>query len=129
MLRMLNPETVAPPFKNRYSHAVEVRSGLRLLCTAGQVGQHPDGSMADGFRGQVLQTYANLDEILKASDMTWQHVVKMQTFISDPTADIDILAQARAPRLGDHQPASTVLFVPRLVRLEWLVEIDLIAAD
>ena len=31
MNKALNPTHIAPPYKNRYSHAIEVSSGSRML--------------------------------------------------------------------------------------------------
>ena len=49
MHKALNPTHIAPPYKNRYSHAVEVSAGSRMLFISGTVGVKPDGTVPAEF--------------------------------------------------------------------------------
>ena len=47
MNKALNPGHIAPPYKNRYSHAIEVAAGARMLFISGTVGVKPDGGVLE----------------------------------------------------------------------------------
>ena len=66
MNKVLNPAHIAPPYKNRYSHAIEVSAGSRMLFISGTVGVKPDGTVPAEFAAQVETVMQNLTEILKA---------------------------------------------------------------
>ena len=76
MNKALNPTHIAPPYKIRYSHAIEVSAGSRMLFISGTVGVKPDGAVPADFAGQVEAVMQNLTEILKAGGMDWPDVVK-----------------------------------------------------
>jgi len=59
--------------------------------------------------------------------MTLADIVKTTHYLTR-AADIPAYAQVRARYLGDERPASMLLVIPQLVRPEFLVEIEVIAA-
>ena len=66
---------------NRYSAAI--RSG-DLLFVSGQVGSCEDGSPEPVFETQVQLAFDNLGEILKAAGCTFDDIVDVTTFHTDP---------------------------------------------
>lgn len=60
--------------------------------------------------------------------MSFDDVVKLNSYLTDP-ADLAAFAAVRSARMGAARPASTLVFVPALVRPEWKVEVDLVAAQ
>ena len=60
--------------------------------------------------------------------MTPSNLVKVNVYLLRPE-DIPALRTARDRFQGDARPASTLVVVSRLVRPEWLVEIEAIAAQ
>jgi 2-iminobutanoate/2-iminopropanoate deaminase len=127
MNKVLNPTQIAPPYKNRYSHAVEVAAGSRLLYTSGTVGVKPDGSVPAEFGAQVETVMENLTEILKAGGMGWSDVVKFQGFLM-PQGDLATFAGIREKYFGPQKPAMTVVWVSGLADPRWMVEVELVAA-
>ena len=127
MNKALNPAHIAPPYKNRYSHAIEVPAGARLLFVSGTVGVKPDGSVPAAFAAQVETVMQNLTEILKAGGMDWNDVVKFQGFLT-PQGDIPTFAEVRERHFGPQKPAMTVVWVAGLADPRWMVEVDLVAA-
>ena len=126
MPRYLNPETVAPPI-GRYTHGVEVGPNARTLHISGQVGLGRDGKLAAGFTAHCTQIWRNIEAILAAADMKLTDLVRVTTFILNPSD----LAQSRSVRqdfLGDHRPSSTLLVVSALAGPEYLLEIEAVAA-
>jgi 2-iminobutanoate/2-iminopropanoate deaminase len=125
-VRPLNPATVAGPFAS-YSHGIEVAGPVRFLFGAGQTGVAPDGRVGEGIEEQARLVWANIREVLAAADMSVDHIVQLSMYLLDR----EHYATARAVReevLGDHRPASTLLYVAGLARPEWLIEIDFVAA-
>ena len=127
MNKALNPTHIAPPYKNRYSHAIEVPAGSRMLYISGTVGVKPDGSVPAEFAAQVETVMQSLSEILKAGGMDWGDVVKFQGFLM-PQGDLATFAEIRQKYFTAQKPAMTVVWVAGLADPRWMVEVDLVAA-
>lgn len=127
LLRFLNPATLAPPAG--YSHVAEVTGG-RILFLSGQVPVDRSGVLvAPGdLAGQTRQVFANLKAALEAAGTDFAHVAKLTFYLTDASG----IAAVRAVRdeFVDlrHPPASTAVEVRRLVREEFLLEVDAVAA-
>ena len=124
--RRLNPETVAPP-NGLYSHAVEVPAGARLVFVSGQLGVDAQGNLAPDIEGQCDRAWQNMKAVLEAAGMTLDDLVKVNTYIVDETHG-EIVRAVRRRYLPGEQPASTAVAVRAMVRPEWLIEIEGIAA-
>jgi 2-iminobutanoate/2-iminopropanoate deaminase len=111
----------------QYSDAIEVGAGARWLVTAGTVGVRPDGSCPEGFEEQAAQAWANLLGALEKADMTVDDLVKITQYLVRPS-DLAAYRAVRARYAPDARPASTLVFVAALVRPEWLIEIEAVAA-
>jgi 2-iminobutanoate/2-iminopropanoate deaminase len=114
----------APAAVRPYSQAriVRLKSGERLVYTAGQVGLDPaTGTLvAGGVREQTEQVLRNLAAVLRGADMTLADVVKTTVFLAD-MADFAAMNEVYARAFADHKPArSTVAAagLPRGVRVE-----------
>jgi enamine deaminase RidA (YjgF/YER057c/UK114 family) len=127
MNKALNPTHIAPPYKNRYSHAIEVTADSRMLYISGTVGVKPDGTVPAEFAEQVETVMRSLTEILKSGGMDWSDVVKFQGFLTQQ-ADLTTFAEVRQRFFGPQKPAMTVVWVVGLADPRWMVEVDLVAA-
>ncbi|WAJ26149.1 RidA family protein [Antarcticirhabdus aurantiaca] len=78
--------------KHGYSPAI--RSG-DLLFVSGQVGSRLDGSPEPDFPGQVRQAFANLEAILNAAGCTFEDVVDVTTFHTDPENQFPAVMEAK----------------------------------
>jgi enamine deaminase RidA (YjgF/YER057c/UK114 family) len=119
-------------FMNRaplgYSHIVEVRGG-RTLYIAGQLALDEDGNLvgAGDFRAQVEQVFANLNARLAEGNATFNDVVKLNYYLTDGS-DLLPVREVRNRYINtEHPPASTLVVVKRLVREEYLIEVEAIA--
>lgn len=83
---------------NRYSAAI--RSG-DFLFVSGQVGSREDGSPEPVFEKQVQLAFDNLNAVLKAAGCTFDDVVDVTTFHTDPVNQIDSVAAVRLKQIGD----------------------------
>ena len=120
-----NPPTVRAP--TGYTHAIEVRNPERWLVISGQVGLAPDGTIPETGGGQITQALANLRAVLEANDMTVTNIVKTTVFLTDRSL-LGAYRAARTALLGEHAPASTLLFVAGLADPRFVVEIEAEAA-
>jgi len=124
-LELDNPPTVAAPL-GAYSHSVEVPPGAGLIFVSGQVPVRADGHCGATLAEQADQVYANIVAVLAAKGVPPSHIIKLTTYIVGDD-DAEIVRQARRKHLGDHRPASTAVYVRRLVDPAWKVEIDAVA--
>ncbi len=122
-----NPQTIAPPARNLYSHGVEIPTGSRQIFVAGQVGVRPDGSVPADFAEQVDQMMRNIEAVLASAGMDFGDVVKFNAYCMS-AQDIITYAGIRNRWFGTHRPATTAVVVTGLANPDWLVEADLTAA-
>jgi enamine deaminase RidA (YjgF/YER057c/UK114 family) len=111
----------------RYSDAVQVSPGVRWLVTAGTPGLTLDRSLPADIGGQAEIAWRHIETMLRRADMSVADLVKVTQYLLSP-ADIPVYAQVRARFLGSAQPASMLLLVPGLVRPDFLLEIEAMAA-
>ena len=83
---------------NRYSAAI--RSG-DLLFVSGQVGSREDGSPEPEFEAQVQRAFDNLAAVLAAAGCTFDDIVDVTTFHTDPEAQFGTVSAVRLPAFGD----------------------------
>lgn len=78
--------------KNRYSAAI--KSG-DLLFVSGQVGSRPDGSPEPEFERQVELAFDNLKAVLELAGCTFDDIVDLTTFHTDPESQIATVMEVR----------------------------------
>jgi 2-iminobutanoate/2-iminopropanoate deaminase len=110
-----------------YSDAVETGANLRWLFTSGTPGLEADGELPTDIVGQTELAWKHILHMLEEAGMTLADVVKVTQYLTR-AADIPAYAKARTKFLGDARPASMLLVIPQLVRPEFLVEVEIIAA-
>jgi enamine deaminase RidA (YjgF/YER057c/UK114 family) len=126
MARLHNPQTIADPI-GTYSHGVEVPPNARWLHIAGQVALRKDGTVPATIEEQTEVAWQNIVAILAAAGMKVTDLVKITQYL----VRLDLFPQyaaARANFLAGHRPASTGLIISSLVKPEYLVEVEAIAA-
>ena len=111
-----------------FSHVVEVRGG-RTLYIAGQLALDKDGKLVGpgDFRAQVKQVFENLKARLEEGGASFKDVVKLNYYVTD-ASDLQAFRETRNSYINmENPPASTFVVVKRLVREEYLIEIEAIA--
>jgi 2-iminobutanoate/2-iminopropanoate deaminase len=121
-----NPAAVHAP-SSGYSMGLELGQHRRLLFISGQVPERSDGSVPEGFEAQCEQAWRNVIEVLTTAGLGVEHLVKINTFLTDRNQVVTNRA-IRRKMLGGHEPASTVM-VAVTVDGKWLLEIEAIAAE
>lgn len=126
VVHFVKSETLPP--SPGYSQAVEVSRG-RMIYVAGQVAvDHAGKLVGEGdMRLQAAQTFQNLKAALEASGAKFENVVKLNYYLTD-ISQIAAVREARDKFINTaNPPASTAVEVKRLVRPEWLIEIEAVA--
>jgi reactive intermediate/imine deaminase len=111
-----------------YTHVVTAAGG-KLVFISGQVAMDAEGNLVGeaDFAAQAEQVFQNLAAALAAAGADFSHVVKFGFFITD-IAQIGAAREVRDRYVRTaNPPASTAVEVSRLVRPEFLVEVDAIA--
>jgi reactive intermediate/imine deaminase len=111
-----------------YSQAVTVTTG-RLVYVAGQVAMDRSGKLVGprDFRAQAEQIFENLRAALAASGASFDNVVKLNSYFVD-IKQAFVFREVRDKYINvTHPPVSSAVEVRRLVREEWLLEVEAIA--
>lgn len=128
--RLFNPDAMAKPVAG-YSQVGEVTGG-KLVYVAGQVAMDASGNLVgkDDFRAQAEQVFKNLDLAVRAAGGSFHDVIKLNYYCAD-AVDPSAIAQVREIRdkyvNTQSPPTSTFVVVRRLVRPEWLIEVEAVA--
>src|SRR5262245_56441131 len=120
-----NPAAVHAPSAG-YSLGLELEGHRRLLFVSGQVPARADGVLPDGFEAQCEQAWRNVIAVLAAAGLGVEHLVKVNTFLTD-RRQIAANRAIRRRMLQGHEPASTTL-IAQTLDANWLLEIEAIAA-
>jgi enamine deaminase RidA (YjgF/YER057c/UK114 family) len=126
-----NPEGAAPA-QGLYSHVGCIEGG-RAVYLAGQLSVGADGEVvgAGDFDAQFRQVFQNLHDVLSGLGLDWRSVIKFTTYLVQ-SEDIPHFMRLRAENFpqwfgGDVFPPNTLLIVDRLVKAEFVLEVEAIA--
>ena len=128
--RIFNPDTLAKPTAG-YSQVAEVNEG-KIVYIAGQVALDQSGNLVgkDDFRAQVQQVFESISAGVKAAGGDFNSVIKLNYYCAESVdpAQIPVARGIRDKYVNTvNPPTSTFVVVKRLVRPEWLIEVDAVA--
>jgi 2-iminobutanoate/2-iminopropanoate deaminase len=121
-----NPTDGVYPATEDYVHAVEVRGAERMLFVAGTMGLDGQGTPGADLTEQLDLIWSNIRAILASAGMTVDNIVRLTSYLRDPSY-ADANAAARMAALGGRAVPTTAIVAQTLVS-DWLVEIEVIAA-
>jgi 2-iminobutanoate/2-iminopropanoate deaminase len=121
-----NPTDGVYPATPDYVHAMEVRNPARLLFVAGTMGLDPRGKPGADLAAQLDLIWSNIRTILASAGMTVDNIVRLTSYLRDPTY-AEANATARTAALNG-RPVPTTAIVATTLTDDWLVEIEVIAA-
>ena len=110
-----------------YADAIEIPANARLLISSGTPGISSDGTIPKGIAEQSEQVWRNVLEVLEKAHMTTANLVKVTTTLTR-TEDIPAYTAIRKRVLADVRPTFMLQVVTQMVRPEFLVEVEIIAA-
>ena len=125
-MKPILPTTIRAPFA-RYSHAIEVPTGARLVFCSGQLGICPDDTIPETVEGQAERCFDNIVAILAEAGLTMADVIRINAYVTDRRHMAGYMA-VRDRYTADPPPASTLMIVSGFAREEFTVEIEAIAA-
>lgn len=123
--RKINPWTWQDSFG--FSQAIETSGHQRVLRCAGQTAVNANGEPmhAGDMAAQIALALDNLEAVLKAADMTFANVVRLNVYTTDMDATLEHFKVAEERLAGAGvQPAITALGVARLFLPELMIEIE-----
>lgn len=128
----IKPAATAPA-QGLYSHIGRAPAG-NLMFIAGQLSVNRAGQIIgpNDFEAQYRQVFSNMKDVLDGVGLGFANVVKFTTIFTR-AEDIDLFMRLRAESFpamfgGDGFPPNTIFVVSRLVKPEFLLEVEAIAA-
>jgi 2-iminobutanoate/2-iminopropanoate deaminase len=124
--RPLSPKSLAAPLA-RYSSAIEVPAGARLVFLSGQLGIDAQGETPESAEAQAEHCFAAIRALLAEARMELSDIVRLNAYVSDEAYLSDYM-RVRDRHVGDPPPASTLMIVSGFSRPQFKVEIECVAA-
>jgi enamine deaminase RidA (YjgF/YER057c/UK114 family) len=126
MLRHLIPAGIRTPFA-KYSHAVEIQAGARLLLCSGQLGIAVDDRIPESAEAQAILCFEAIGQCLAEAGMGFADIVRINAYVTD-RAHMAPYMQVRDRYVAMPAPASTLMIVGGFTRPEFKVEVEALAA-
>jgi enamine deaminase RidA (YjgF/YER057c/UK114 family) len=123
-------ETIRSPsshaFDSPYSPAIRYGD---LVAISGQVAVDPHGNLVGpgDIEAQARQVFRNIEALLTEAGLTFRNVFFLRYYLVNMD-DWPIVGRVREEFIQPPYPAAANLGVTRLVRPEWLLEIEALAA-
>ncbi|PJJ62918.1 RidA family protein [Chryseobacterium geocarposphaerae] len=125
-----NPKELFDPTPFAFSHSTTASGNGNYVFISGQSGgEGLDHRLSKDFRMQVKAALQNLNNTLKASDLTHDDVLKITILIVDHDQEkLNIWSEEMRKIWKNNKfPASTLIPVPKLALDGMLIEVDAIA--
>jgi enamine deaminase RidA (YjgF/YER057c/UK114 family) len=131
-INIYNPDELGKPM-GQYTHVTRVKAN-EFLFIAGMLAGDVEGNVVGkgDFHAQTAQVFRNLEAALKSADASWQNIVQFTTYLVH-SQDIEKFMEFRLrefPKMfpDGKYPPNTMLIVDRLVKEDFLVEVQTVAA-
>jgi 2-iminobutanoate/2-iminopropanoate deaminase len=118
-------EFMVPGMSEPVSHFTHVVRAGRLVFVSGCVATDAEGRVVGGddVVAQTRQVHENIKRCLAAAGATFADICKVTVFLRN-IGDREKVNTVRQEYFGAHRPASTLVEISRLVRDDYLVEIE-----
>lgn len=129
-LEFQNPKALFDPTLYGYCHTVKAPANGQLVYISGQFGgEGVANTLSDDFRHQTQVTLHNLSIALKAHDLNYTDILKINVLIVDHNAEKLAIWGEEVHRCWpkDKLPASTLIPVPALALESMHIEVDAVA--
>jgi enamine deaminase RidA (YjgF/YER057c/UK114 family) len=131
-IRIYNAAELGTPL-GAYSHLARVRAQEYLFIAGMLATDQAGGIVGKGdFDAQARQVFQNIHTALASAGAAWKNVVQFTTYLTDARLIDGFMAYRKRefPGMfaGAPYPPNTLLIIDRLVREEFLIEVQTIAA-
>jgi 2-iminobutanoate/2-iminopropanoate deaminase len=109
-----------------YADAVRIPAGYGQVVVSGTPGLTANGDLPEGIEAQAEQAWRNVKVILETVGCALTDIVSIRQWLVRPE-DIPSYVAIRS-KFVNHLSASMLAVIPQLVRPEFLVEIEVVAA-
>jgi len=118
-------EFMVPGMSEPVSHFTHVVRAGRIVFVSGCVATDGQGRLVGGgdVVAQARQVHENIKRCLAAAGATFADICKVTVFLRN-IGDREKVNTVRQEYFGAHRPASTLVEISRLVRDDYLVEIE-----
>ncbi len=132
-IEIYNPESLGAPL-GQYCHVARVKA-TEFLFIAGSLSANKAGDVVGAnldFEAQCDQVFGNIEKVLIDADAGWGNVVQFTTYLINSNW-IPQLMEYRLKHFpgmfkDGRYPPNTLLMVDRLVKEQFIVEVQAIAA-
>ncbi|MEM7403702.1 MAG: RidA family protein [Pseudomonadota bacterium] len=121
-MRVLDPDDVVKPASN-YAQGIEHAAGARRIVVSGQLGVHPDGTVADGLEAQMEQAFENVFGVLRAGGLGRESLIRLTIYVTQ-SGQVAVYRRVRDKMMAGHLCANTYLEISGLATPDFLVEIE-----
>jgi enamine deaminase RidA (YjgF/YER057c/UK114 family) len=131
-LNIYNPNELGAPM-GQYTHVTRVKANEFLFIAGMLSGDAAGNVIGDGdFDAQATQVFRNIEAALNSAGASWANVVQFTTYLVH-SQDIPKFMAFRLrefPKMfpSGKYPPNTLLIIDRLVKEQFLVEVQTIAA-
>jgi len=109
-----------------YTDAIRVPAGHDQILVSRTPGLAPDGSLPGDLTGQATQAWQNIETTLNQAGATLSDIVSVRQWLTS-AEDIPAYVQVRSQFIT-HEPTFMLGVIPGLVRPDFLIEIEVLAA-
>jgi 2-iminobutanoate/2-iminopropanoate deaminase len=109
-----------------YADAVQVPASYDQILVSGTPGLAPDGSLPGDMTGQATQAWQNIETTLNQAGASLGDIVSVRQWLTS-AEDVRAYVDVRN-RFITHKPAFMLGVIPGLVRPDFLIEIEVVAA-
>jgi 2-iminobutanoate/2-iminopropanoate deaminase len=109
-----------------YADAVRVPAGHDQILVSGTPGLAPDGSLPSDVTGQATQAWQNIQTTLSQVGASLSDIVSVRQWLTS-AEDIRAYVEVRN-KFITHKPAALLGVIPGLVRPDFLIEVEVVAA-
>jgi 2-iminobutanoate/2-iminopropanoate deaminase len=109
-----------------YADAVRVPAGYDQILVSGTPGLARDGSLPGDMTGQATQAWQNIETTLNQAGASLRDIVSVRQWLTS-AEDVRAYVEVRN-RFISHTPVFMLGVIPGLVRPDFLIEIEVVAA-
>ena len=131
-LNIYNPNELGAPM-GQYTHVTRVKANEFLFIAGMLSGDAAGNVIGDGdFDAQATQVFRNIEAALKSAGASWANVVQFTTYLvhSQDIPKFMVFRLREFPKMfpSGKYPPNTLLIIDQLVKEQFLVEVQTIAA-